>query len=361
MSYAQVHYPFENAEWFEHHFPADFIVEYIGQTRGWFYMLHILVDRAVRPAGVQLGDLPRHRAGLRRPEDVASRCATTPTCARSSTATAPTRCAGSSWAVPILRGGNLIVTEQGIRDGVRQVIIPLWNTWYFFSLYANAFGSGRVRTSGVCRQVVDRVHRPARPLPAGQAAPVRRDDDGPARRLRGRQRLRDDSWLPRRAHQLVRPPVARAVLGHRFRRRLGRVGRRHASRRSTRSTPRSRSSAAGHRAAAAARHRGDLARAHGRPVGAPHRLAATARPAGRRRAGRRAWTAPARSAPWPRRCARPRGCGSGCRCATSPSSRPDAAALKDFAAIIADEVNVRTVRCATSPTPARPTSASPSG
>jgi isoleucyl-tRNA synthetase len=41
---------------------------------------------------------------------------------------------------PILRGGNLVVTEQGIRDGVRQVLIPLWNTWYFFSLYANAFG-----------------------------------------------------------------------------------------------------------------------------------------------------------------------------------------------------------------------------
>ncbi|MDO5628113.1 MAG: class I tRNA ligase family protein, partial [Mobilicoccus sp.] len=34
MSFAQVHYPFENADWFEHHFPGDFIVEYIGQTRG---------------------------------------------------------------------------------------------------------------------------------------------------------------------------------------------------------------------------------------------------------------------------------------------------------------------------------------
>src|SRR6202020_1108155 len=41
---------------------------------------------------------------------------------------------------PILRGGNLIVTEQGIREGVRQVLIPLWNSWYFFSLYANAAG-----------------------------------------------------------------------------------------------------------------------------------------------------------------------------------------------------------------------------
>jgi isoleucyl-tRNA synthetase len=43
-------------------------------------------------------------------------------------------------ASPILRGGNLIVTEQGIRDAVRQVMIPLWNTWYFFQLYANAEG-----------------------------------------------------------------------------------------------------------------------------------------------------------------------------------------------------------------------------
>jgi isoleucyl-tRNA synthetase len=43
---------------------------------------------------------------------------------------------------PILRGGNLIVTEQGIRDGVRQVLIPLWNAWYFFSLYANVAGGG---------------------------------------------------------------------------------------------------------------------------------------------------------------------------------------------------------------------------
>ncbi|MGZ4475082.1 MAG: DUF5915 domain-containing protein, partial [Nocardioides sp.] len=39
---------------------------------------------------------------------------------------------------PILRGGNLVVTEQGIRDSVRQVMIPLWNSWYFFQLYANA-------------------------------------------------------------------------------------------------------------------------------------------------------------------------------------------------------------------------------
>ncbi|MCW2792523.1 MAG: ileS, partial [Nocardioides sp.] len=51
MSFAQVHHPFENADWFEHHFPADFIVEYINQTRGWFYTLHILATALFdRPA-----------------------------------------------------------------------------------------------------------------------------------------------------------------------------------------------------------------------------------------------------------------------------------------------------------------------
>ena len=42
MPFAQVHYPFENKDWFESHFPADFIVEYIGQTRGWFYTMMVL-------------------------------------------------------------------------------------------------------------------------------------------------------------------------------------------------------------------------------------------------------------------------------------------------------------------------------
>ena len=43
---------------------------------------------------------------------------------------------------PILRGGNLIVTEQGIREGVRQVMLPLWNVYHFFALYANAANNG---------------------------------------------------------------------------------------------------------------------------------------------------------------------------------------------------------------------------
>src|SRR5699024_3461375 len=51
MPFAQVHYPFENKDWFETHFPGDFIVEYTGQTRGWFYTLHVLATALFgRPA-----------------------------------------------------------------------------------------------------------------------------------------------------------------------------------------------------------------------------------------------------------------------------------------------------------------------
>jgi isoleucyl-tRNA synthetase len=42
MPYGQFHYPFENADHFRSHFPADFIVEYVGQIRCWFYYLHVL-------------------------------------------------------------------------------------------------------------------------------------------------------------------------------------------------------------------------------------------------------------------------------------------------------------------------------
>ncbi len=139
MSFAQVHYPFENGDWFENHFPADFIVEYIGQTRGWFYTLHILASALFdRPAfsacishGIVLGsDGNKMSKSLRNYPDVRE-------------VFDRDGADAMRWflmASPILRGGNLVVTEQGIRDSVRQVMIPLWNTWYFFSLYANAEG-----------------------------------------------------------------------------------------------------------------------------------------------------------------------------------------------------------------------------
>ena len=142
MPYAQVHYPFENADWFEHHYPGDFIVEYIGQTRGWFYTMHILATALFdRPAfsscishGIVLGsDGQKMSKSLKNYPDV-------------NEVFDRDGADAMRWFLmssPILRGGNLIVTEQGIRDGVRQVMIPLWNAWYFFSLYANVARGGQ--------------------------------------------------------------------------------------------------------------------------------------------------------------------------------------------------------------------------
>jgi isoleucyl-tRNA synthetase len=154
MPFAQVHYPFENREWFEHHYPGDFIVEYNGQTRGWFYTLHVLATALFdRPSfrscvahGIVLGDdglkMSKSRKNYPDVDEVFSRDGSD----------------AMRWFLmssPILRGGNLVVTEQGIREGVRQAILPLWNTWYFLSLYARAAGrKGEFRTDST--HVLDR-------------------------------------------------------------------------------------------------------------------------------------------------------------------------------------------------------------
>ncbi|MFP7760709.1 isoleucine--tRNA ligase [Marisediminicola sp. LYQ85] len=137
MPFAQVHYPFENEEWFEAHNPADFIVEYIGQTRGWFYTLHTLSTALFdRPAfsnvvshGIVLGsDGQKMSKSLRNYPDVSE------VFDRDGADAMRWFLMSSS----VIRGGNLVVTEEGIRESVRQFLLPVWNTWYFFTLYANA-------------------------------------------------------------------------------------------------------------------------------------------------------------------------------------------------------------------------------
>lgn len=135
MPFAQKHYPFENKEWFETHSPADFIVEYSGQTRGWFYLLHVLSTALFdRPAfkkvvahGIVLGNdglkMSKSKGNYPDVNEVFDRDGSD----------------AMRWFLmssPILRGGNLIVTEQGIREGVRQALLPIWNAYTFLQLYA---------------------------------------------------------------------------------------------------------------------------------------------------------------------------------------------------------------------------------
>jgi isoleucyl-tRNA synthetase len=146
MPFAQVHYPFENQDWFENHYPGDFIVEYIGQTRGWFYTLHVLATALFdRPAfsncvshGIVLGDdgakMSKSLNNYPDPREMFD-----------------THGADAMrWHLlssAILRGGDGMVTENGMRETVRHVLLPLWNSWYFLTLYANAAGyQGQFRT-----------------------------------------------------------------------------------------------------------------------------------------------------------------------------------------------------------------------
>jgi isoleucyl-tRNA synthetase len=141
MPFAQVHYPFENKEWFENNFPADFITEYIAQTRGWFYTLFVLSTALFDSEpfkncichGVVLDvkgqKLSKRLNNYADPMEVFDKYG--------SDALRFLMLSGS-----IVCGGNLLLDKEGnsIRDVLRNVIKPIWNSYHFFTMYANADG-----------------------------------------------------------------------------------------------------------------------------------------------------------------------------------------------------------------------------
>ncbi len=142
MPYAQLHYPFENREKFEANFPADFITEYIAQTRGWFNTLIMLstaiFDREPFENVICHGVVIDEETGLKYskrlknykdPMEVIEQFGAD----------------ALRWlmvASPVMRGQDLGVDPDGkfIRDVVRLYIKPIWNAYHFFCLYANADG-----------------------------------------------------------------------------------------------------------------------------------------------------------------------------------------------------------------------------
>jgi len=141
MPEGQVHYPFERKDWFDAHFPADFIVEGLDQTRGWFYSLHVLgaalhhkpaykhcmaTGLVMAEGGVKmskkLGNYPDPYIILNNSGSDAMR-----------------------WFLlssAIVHGGNVCMDYEGkeVAKAMRQSLMPLWNAYYFFCLYANAEG-----------------------------------------------------------------------------------------------------------------------------------------------------------------------------------------------------------------------------
>jgi isoleucyl-tRNA synthetase len=139
MPYGQNHYPFEHKQWFDAHFPADFISESIDQTRGWFYTLTVLAAALFgTPAfrNVVVSGLILDAEGKKMSKSQRNY-------------TDPMQVIGTYGAdamrlflvdSAVLKGEDLRFSEAGVKDMVKNVIIPLWNAYSFFVTYANIDG-----------------------------------------------------------------------------------------------------------------------------------------------------------------------------------------------------------------------------
>ncbi len=138
MPFAQIHYPFENKEWFETHFPADFIVEYVAQTRGWFYTLMVL--------GTMLFDQPPFLNAMchgvvldENRQKLSKRLRNYPDPLEFFDAYGSDTMRWFLVSSAVLSGGDLVIPKEAreLAQVQREAISPLLNSFAFFSLYAN--------------------------------------------------------------------------------------------------------------------------------------------------------------------------------------------------------------------------------
>ena len=137
MPYGQQHYPFENEKEFFDGFPADFIAEGLDQTRGWFYTLTVLAvalfdsvafKNCITTGMILAEDGRKMSKSLKNypdPEELLNSYG------------------GDSLRAylinsPVVRGEPLKFSEEGVKLVTRNIILPLWNSFSFFSTYANA-------------------------------------------------------------------------------------------------------------------------------------------------------------------------------------------------------------------------------
>ena len=136
MPYAQQHYPFENKEYFESHFPANFISEGLDQTRGWFYTLTILASHLFDKPAFQnciVNGLVLASDGRKMSKSL--RNYTDPVEAINKFGADALRLFLIHSSV--VKADDLRYSDEGVRDVLKSIIIPLWNSYSFFVTYAN--------------------------------------------------------------------------------------------------------------------------------------------------------------------------------------------------------------------------------
>jgi isoleucyl-tRNA synthetase len=136
MPYAQQHYPFENKEYFESHFPAAFISEGLDQTRGWFYTLTVLA--------AALFDKPAFEACIVNGLVLASDGKKMSKSLRNYTD--PNKVVNEFGAdalrlflmhSAVVKADDLKYSDDGVREVLKGILIPLWNSYSFYVTYAN--------------------------------------------------------------------------------------------------------------------------------------------------------------------------------------------------------------------------------
>lgn len=139
MPYAQNHYPMENKREFEANFPADFICEGLDQTRGWFYTLTVLAAALFeKPAfenvvvnGLVLANdgkkMSKSERNYTDPEDVINEFGADALRLFLMNST-------------VVKAEDLKYSDEGVREVLKTVLIPLWNAYSFFVTYANIDG-----------------------------------------------------------------------------------------------------------------------------------------------------------------------------------------------------------------------------
>lgn len=139
MPYAQLHYPFENKDLFEKNFPADFIIEAIDQTRGWFYTLNvlstILFDRpafqnAICTGHINAADGEKLSKSKKNYPD--------PTALFASKGVDAVRF--YLYQSPVVLGDGVRFSEQHVDEFLKKFNLTIWNTYSFFVTYANIDG-----------------------------------------------------------------------------------------------------------------------------------------------------------------------------------------------------------------------------
>ncbi len=155
MPYGQNHYPFENRARFDANFPAHFISESIDQTRGWFYTLVVL--------GAALFDKPTFKNVIVSGLILDSEGKKMSKSARNYADPMEVIAAYGADAMrlflldsAVLKAEDLRFSEAGVKEVVKNVIIPLWNSYSFFVTYANIDGFSAGETARAPGSPLDR-------------------------------------------------------------------------------------------------------------------------------------------------------------------------------------------------------------